>query len=97
VTELAGAIEGAVIATIAEKSGLKVLQRRSIVAGMPITIHRAIRGDDGAFTIIDSQFTVPIRTVTLDEDVSEPGGSVFWGCPTGNDHKPIVQPIAWPD
>ena len=97
VTELAGAVEGAVLSTIAERSGIKILQRRSIVVGMPLTISRARRNGDGSFIIMDGEekdakWKVKARLISLAEDVSEPGGDVEWGFP-----KAIIDPIGWPE
>lgn len=96
VTELAGAVEGAVLSAIAERTGIKLLQRRNIVVGMPITISRAKKNDDGSFSIIDSQWKAPTKIIELGEDVSESGGSVSWGFPTDN-QKARIDPIAWPE
>jgi len=97
VTELAGAVEGAVLSAIAERSGIKILQRRNIVVGMPITISRARRNSDGSFVIMDSRWKAPTRPISLDEDVSEPGGDVTWGFPTDKNLKAKIDPIGWPE
>lgn len=102
VTELAWAVEGAVLSAIAERSGIKILQRCNVVVGMPITISRARRNSDGSFTIIDGQekevhWKARMRFIELGQDVSEPGGEVTFGFPTDKNKNPIVDPIGWPE
>ena len=97
VTELAGAVEGAVLSSIAERSGAKVLQRRNIVIGMPITVSHAVKIYDGSFSIVGSHWTAPARVIELGEDVSEPGGTVGWGFPTDKNHQALIAPLGWPD
>lgn len=96
-TELAGAVEGAVLSTIAERSGIKILQRRSVVIGMPITVSHAIKATDGSFSIASSPWSAPARIVELSEDVSEQGGAVTWGLPLDKNGKAMVDPIGRPD
>ena len=97
VTELAGAVEGAVLSTIAERSGIRILQRRNIVVGMPITISRARRNSDGSFVLLDSSWKAPTRPIELGADVSEPGGDVTWGFPTDENLKAKIDTIGWPE
>ena len=52
VTELAGAVEGAVLSAIAERSGVKALRRHGVVVGLPICIHQAVKNSDGTFSLI---------------------------------------------
>jgi len=97
VTELAGAVEGAVLSTIAERCGIKVLRRNGVVVGLPITIHRAMRNIDGTFSLIETQWKAPIRFPALGEDVSEGGGVVEVGFPTDTNGRPRIDPAAWPE
>ena len=102
VTELAGAVEGAVLSVIAERSGIKILQRCNIVIGMPITISRANRNNDGSFIIIGSlgkhvKWKAPVRLIELGEDVSESGGGITWGFPTDKNLNTKIDPIGWPE
>jgi len=97
VTELAGAVEGAVLSTIAERSGIKILQRRSVVIGMPITVSSAMKTASGSFSITNSQWSAPATIIELSEDVSEQGGAVTFGMPTDKNGKAKVDPIGWPD
>lgn len=97
VTELAGAVEGAVLSSITERSGAKILQRRNIVIGMPITVSHAVKIDDGSFSIVGSNWTAPARVIELGEDISEPGGAVGWGFPTNKNHQALIDPLGWPD
>lgn len=96
VTELAGAVEGAILSTIADRSGVKILQRRNVVIGMPIIVSVAIKTLSG-FSITTSNWRAPFRRVELMGDVSEDGGAVTWGMPLDENMKAKVDPIGWPD
>ena len=95
-TELAGAIQGAVIPSILERAGACATRRFGAMVGFPMSTHRARKYADGSFDIVTSEWKAPIRFVKLDEDVSEPEGSSEVGCPTDDDVKPIIDPAAWP-
>ncbi len=97
VTELAGAIEGAVVSTVAERVGLNIKKRRGAIVGLPMTTHEAVKNDDGTFSINVTSWKAPIRFPELGEDISEPKGECRVGCPTDENGRPIIDPAAWPN
>lgn len=96
VTELAGAIEGAVKSTIANRAGVIVQRRAGVVTGLPITLHEAVKDNDGAFVVNKSTWEAPVRYPQLDDDVSVPGGKVLVGIATKPGGRAIIDPVAWP-
>lgn len=96
VTDLAGAIEGAVISTVADRAGVIVQRRAGVVTGLPITLHEAVKIDDGGFNIMNTVWKAPIRFPQLDDDVSVTGGKALAGFPTRPDGQPNIDPAAWP-
>jgi hypothetical protein len=96
VTELAGAIEGATISTVANRAEVMVNRQSGIVVGRPITLHEARKEKDGSFVLLDTRWKAPIRFPKLDEDISVSGGKVLAGFPTRSDGQPNIDPAAWP-
>lgn len=97
VTELAGAIEGAVISTIANRANVTAQRRMDVVTGfLPPTLHKAVKRDDGTFELINSELKAPIRFLKLDDDVSVIGGKAMAGCSTTQDGRFYIDPAAWP-
>ena len=96
VTELAGAIEGAVISTIANRAGVIVQRRAGVVTGLPMTLHEAVKEADGTFVVNNSTWKAPARFPQLDDDVSIPGGKVFVGFNTMPGGRAKIDPVAWP-
>jgi hypothetical protein len=97
VTELAGAVEGAVLSTIAERCGLKILRRTGVVVGLPISIHQAVKNSDGSFSLLSTRWKAPIRFPAVSDEVSLPGGVASVGFPTNPDGMPRIDPAAWPE
>lgn len=97
VTDLAGAIEGAVISTVADRAGVIVQRRTGVVAGLPITLHEVVKiDDDEGFNILSTVWKAPIRFPQLDNDISVTGGKALAGFPTRPDGQPNIDPAAWP-
>lgn len=96
VTELAGAIEGAVVSTVAQRAGVTVMRQSGVVVGMPMTLHEAVKTDDGSFDLINTSWKAPIRFPKLSGEISQPQGSVWAGMPLRSDGAPNIDPAAWP-
>jgi hypothetical protein len=96
VTDLAGAIEGAVISTVADRAGVTIQRRAGVVVGLPITLHEAVKRDNGDFDLIGTQWKAPIRFPQLDDDISVAEGKARAGFPTRPDGGPNIDPAAWP-
>jgi len=96
VTGLAGAIEGAVISTVADRVGIIVQRRAGVVVGLPITLHKVVKRDDGSFQRLETEWKAPIRFPLLEEDVSLMQGKAFAGIPTRPDGTLNIDPAAWP-
>ena len=90
VTDLAGAIESAVISTVADRAGVIAQRRAGVVVGLPITLHKAVKRDDGSFDLIETQWKAPIRFPQLDDDVSVAKGKALAGLPTRPDGTPNI-------
>jgi len=96
-TELAGAIEGAVVTTIADRTGVQVRRRHGVVVGPPMTLHTAVKGPDGTFVLASTKWVAPIRFPEIGDDVSGVEGKEVAGFPTNPNGMPRIDPTAWPD
>ena len=98
-TELAGAIEAAVMAIVAQRTGVRVRRRHGVVVGPPITRHTAMKEADGTFILVGSKWQAPMRFPELEDDVSdvEEGERAMAGFPMDSNGMPKIDPTAWPD
>lgn len=96
-TELAGAIEAAVMSIVAERSGVRVRRRSGVVVGPPITRHSAMKEPDGTFILVRTLWQTPLRFPSLGKDVSSAEGFASAGFPTDSNGMPKIDPAAWPD
>lgn len=93
---LVGGLEAPIVSLVARRLNVRIVRRRGVVMGPPITVFWVVADKEGGFQTIAAHWRAPARFTELATDVSDEGGDARVGAPIDPDVEPRLPGCAMP-